>query len=234
MTTTRVPVVLLRCFVVIAALASATLFTPKAAQADSFTLRLGYLSPGGESRLWSENVATFDYVVNDFNGLFGGAEFDVELNEFLDLAVGADGYHRSVASRYRDFVRDDGTEVVQDLSLSVVPITIGARFFPMGKFHVLLPYVAGGVGLYPFEYQERGEFIDFQTADIFGATYRDRGVGTGVFAAAGLEASLTPRVFVMGEYRRHFASAGHGGDFGNYGDFDLDAGQLSLGFTFRF
>ena len=232
MTSRRVPVVLSRLSIAIAALT--TLFLPQAAQANSFTVRLGYLSPRGESRLWSENVATFDYVVNDFNSLFGGAEFGLELNEFLDLAVGVDGYHRSVDSHYRDFVRDDGTEVIHDVSLRVVPITFGARFFPVGKFHLLLPYVAGGFGLYPFEYRERGEFIDFQTAEIFGATYEDRGVGTGAFAAAGLEASLTRSVFVVGEYRRHFASAGHSGEFGNYGDFDLASGQVSFGFTFRF
>jgi len=217
-----------------AALLFSSLVAAGSAQADSFTVRLGYLSPRGDSRLWAENVATFDYVVNDFNWLFGGAEFDLELNEFVDLAIGVDGYSRSVVSRYRDFVRDDGTEILQDVSLRVAPITFGVRFFPAGKFHVLLPYVSGGLGLYPFEYREEGEFIDLDTAEIFGATYYDSGLGTGVYAAAGLEASLTHGVFLFGEYRRHFASAGHRGDFGSYGDFDLDASQLSLGFSFRF
>lgn len=233
-TSRRIPVVLSRHVVAVAALLCATLFAPVAAQANSFTVRLGYLSPRGDSRLWSENVTTFDYVVNDFGGFFGGAEFDLELNEYLDIAMGVDGYSRSVASRYRDFVRDDGSEVLQDVSLRVVPVTFGVRFLPIGKFHVLLPYVAGGLGLYPFEYREQGEFIDFDTAEIFGATYFDRGVGMGGYVAAGLEASLTPSFSVGGEFRRHFVSARHGGDFGSYGDFDLDARQLSFGFTFRF
>jgi hypothetical protein len=234
MTNRRVPVGLSRHVVATVALIFVTLFAPVSAQANSFTVRLGLFSPRGDSRLWSENVRTFDYVVSDFNWLFGGAEFAFELNEFLDFAIGVDGYNRSVASRYRDFVRDDGTEVLQGVNLRVAPLTFGARFFPVGKFHVLLPYVAGGLGLYPFEYRERGDFIDFETTEIFGATYYDRGVGTGVYLAAGLEASLASSVSLVGEYRRHFASAGHSGDFGSYGDFDLDAGQLSLGFTFRF
>jgi Outer membrane protein beta-barrel domain len=204
------------------------------ASANSFTVRLGYFSPRGDSRLWAENVATFDYVVNDFNGFTGGAEFDLALSEFVDLAFGVDGYSRSLSSHYRDFVRDDGTEILHDTRLRVTPITFGARFFPVGKFHVLLPYVTGGFGLYPFEYRERGDFIDFGTSEIFGATYVDRGVGTGAYLAGGLEASLSRSIFLSGEYRRHFASAGHSGDFGNYGDFDLDAGQISVGFTFRF
>ncbi|MGH9462804.1 MAG: outer membrane beta-barrel protein [Vicinamibacteria bacterium] len=238
MTTSRtlhrcVPVGLSRSFAA-AAWIGGVLFAPVVAEANSFTIRLGYLAPRGDSRLWSENVATFDNVVDDFNWIFGGAEFDIELSEYLDIALGVDGYSRSISSHYRDFVRDDGTEVFHDAILRVAPITFGGRFLPVGKFHALRPYVAGGFGLYAFEYRERGEFIDFATAEIFGATYSDRGVGAGAYAAAGLEASLSRSFSVMGEYRRHFVSAGHGGDFGSYGDFDLDAGQLGFGFTFKF
>jgi len=230
---TCVPAGLSRSFAV-AAWIGGVLFAPAVAEANSFTIRLGYLAPRGDSRLWSENVATFDHVVDDFNWIFGGAELDIELTEYFDIAMGVDGYSRSISSHYRDFVRDDGAEVLHDASLRVVPVTLGGRFLPMGKFHALKPYVAGGFGLYAFEYRERGEFIDFATAEIFGATYSDRGVGAGAYAAAGLEASLSRSFSVMGEYRRHFVSAGHGGDFGNYGDFDLDAGQLGFGFTFKF
>jgi hypothetical protein len=218
----------------LAALMFCALLVAVPAQANSFSIRFGLLSPRGDSRLWAENVATFDYAVNDFNSLFGGVEFDVELNEFVDVAMGVDGYSRSVGSRYRDFVRDDGTEILQTVRLRVVPITFGVRFLPAGKFHVLAPYVTGGLGLYPYEYREEGEFVDFDTAEIFGAVFYDRGVGTGAYAAAGLEASLTPGFLIFGEYRRHFVRAGHGGDFTSFGDFDLDAAQLSLGFTFRF
>jgi hypothetical protein len=230
---TCVPAGLSRAFAA-AAWIGGVLFAPVVAEANSFTIRLGYLAPRGDSRLWSENVATFDRAVDDFNWIFGGAELDIELSEYFDLALGVDGYSRSISSHYRDFVRDDGTEVFHEAGLRVVPITFGGRLLPIGKFHALRPYVAGGFGLYPFEYWEHGEFIDFATAEIFGASYVDQGVGAGAYAAAGLEASLSRSISVMGEYRRHFVSAGHGGDFGAYGDFDLDAGQLGFGFAFRF
>jgi hypothetical protein len=218
----------------VAAWIGTVLFAPISAEANSFTIRLGYLAPRGDSRLWAENVATFDHVVDDFNWIFGGAELAIDLNEYVDIALGVDGYSRSIGSHYRDFVRDDGTEVFHDARLRVVPMTFGGRLLPLGKFHALRPYVAGGFGLYAFEYREHGEFIDFATAEIFGASYSDRGVGAGAYAAAGLEASLSRSFSLMGEYRRHFVSAGHGGDFDSYGDFDLDAAQLGFGLTFRF
>ena len=217
-----------------AALILGTLLVTVPTKANSFSIRLGLFSPRGDSRLWAENVETFDYAVDDFNSLFAGVEFHVELNEYVDVAMGVDGYSRTVASRYRDFVRDDGTEILQDVRLRVAPIIVGARFFPAGKFHVLLPYVSGGLGLYVYEYREEGEFIDFSTSEIFGAVFYDRGVAVGLYAAAGLEASLTPGFLVFGELRRHFVRAEHGRDFASFGDLDLDATQLSFGITFRF
>jgi hypothetical protein len=204
------------------------------AEADSFAFRIGQFALKGNSDLWEENVATFNVEVRDFNFIFGGGEFTFELNEFTDLAMGVDLYSRRVSTHYRELVRDDGTEIRQDVRLSVIPVTAGLRFMPIGKFHVVFPYVAGGFGLYPYEYVEDGEFIDFDTWDIFGARFRDSGVGFGGYAAVGLEARLSRGVGVFGEFRRHWVWAQHGGDFRDYGDFDLDARQIAFGFLFRF
>jgi hypothetical protein len=204
------------------------------AQAGSIALRVGRFSPKGGSDLWVQNIQDFDVAVSDFNHIFGGVEFAIELSEFVDVTVGVDGYSRRVATNYRDYVRDDGTEIRQDFRLTVAPITGGVKFLPAGKFHVLLPYVAGGFGLYPYEYVEEGEFIDFATFEIFGARFRDSGVGWGTYAAAGLEVAVSRSVLLFGEYRRHWVRAEHDGDFRAFGDFDLDSSQLAFGFIFRF
>lgn len=203
-------------------------------RAASIAVRLGQWTPQGESRLWRENVETFTIETQDFESLIGGVEVAIELNEFVDVAFGIEGYSRRVSSSYREFVRDDGTEIVQDLRLSVAPITAGARFLPFGKFRTLIPYVTGGLGLYPYEYMEEGEFIDFATFDIFVDAFQDTGVGTGGYAGAGLEWAVSRSVLLFGEYRRHWVNAEHSDDFRGFGDFDLDADQLSAGLAIRF
>jgi hypothetical protein len=45
---------------------------------------------------------------------------------------------------------------------------------------------------------------------------------------------MTQGFFVFGEYRRHWVWADHGGDFWDYGDFDLDSSQIAFGLTWRF
>jgi len=203
-------------------------------EAHSLAFRLGRFSPSPQGALWQENLETFDIGLQDFDSISGGVEFALELNEFFDLAVGIDGYSETVASRYRDFVRDDGSEIVQELRLSVAPITAGLRFLPAGKFRFLIPYVAGGVGLYPYEYREEGEFIDFETFDVFGAAFYDDGLGTGLYAAAGVEVPVTRRFTVFGEYRRHWVWGEHHQDFAGFGDFELDLEQIQFGVNLRF
>ncbi len=109
------------------------LFDVVAAEASSFAVRVGRYAPKGESALWIENVETFDVLVSDFNYPFGGVEFAFEISEFVDLAFGVDVYRRRVATNYRDFVYDDGAEILQDLRLTVVPVTSGVKFFPDRK-----------------------------------------------------------------------------------------------------
>ena len=204
------------------------------ADASSIALRLGRFSPRIESALWSDNLQDFAIERRDFDGFIGGAEFAVELSEFVDFTVGVEGSSRTVFSNYRDFVRDDGSEIIQDLRLQIVPVTAGVRFYPAGKFHVLVPYVDGGAGFYYIEYTEEGEFIDFETFDVFVDFFVDHGMAYGLYVSGGLELRVTRAVSLFGEYRRHWAHGEHRDDFAGFGDFDLDADQVSFGVNFRF
>jgi hypothetical protein len=213
---------------------SIVLLTGLTTEAASIAVRIGKISLRGQSVLWEENLATFDVRMRDFDTAFGGVELGVELNEFVDLTIGVDGFSRTVRSNYRDYVYQDGSEIEQDLRLSVVPITFGVKFLPVGKFQKFIPYVAGGLGIYPYEYREEGDFIDFSTFDIFYERFEDNGVGTGLYGAAGVEVAVSRGFFLFGELRGHWADAEHQEDFVDFGDFDLSSYQVGFGFTVRF
>ncbi len=112
--------------------------------AISLHLRLGRFAPRITSALWDENALTFTASASDFDALTGGVEAGIPLAEILDLAIGVETGSRTVFSMYRDFVRDDGTEVVQDLSLRTTPLSVGLRLLPAGREHRVQPYVGGG------------------------------------------------------------------------------------------
>ncbi len=219
--------------VVVPALGSLLMLMPAPAEPESLALKLGRFSPRVESALWEENLETFTITEEDFDAFIGGVEFAFELSEYFDITVGIEGSSKTVFSTYRDLVRDDGTEITQDITLRIAPLTIGTRFVPLGKFRRLIPFVTGGGGFYFYEYREEGEFVDFSNF-IFGDVFIDRGVAYGAYLGGGLEVGVTPEVFLFGEYRRHWAFGDHGRDFDEFGRFDLKANEVSFGVLFRF
>ncbi len=204
------------------------------ADAHSVALRLGAFAPRIESDLWEENLATFTIERSDFDALIGGIEVSIELSELVDLTFGVETSSSNVFSNYRDFVFEDGSEILQDLTLRTTPVTAGVRVFPIGKLHRVFPYVTGGAGFYVYEYREEGEFVDFDTFDIEGDLFIDRGVAYGGYFGAGVEVGLSELAYVFAEYRRHWARGTHGGDFRGFGGFDLSANQMSFGVNLRF
>ena len=202
--------------------------------AHSVALRLGAFAPLIESDLWEENLATFTIERSDFDALIGGIEVSIELSELVDLTFGVETSSSTVFSNYRDFVFEDGSEILQDLTLRTTPVTAGVRLFPIGKLHRVFPYVTGGAGFYVYEYREEGEFVDFDTFDIGGDRFIDRGLAYGGYFGAGVEVGLSELAYVFAEYRRHWARGTHGGDFRGFGGFDLRANQVSFGVNLRF
>ena len=205
----------------------------------ALVFKLGSFFPGGASELWAVNAETFDFDVGDFNYLMGGVELDLELTNYLDIAVGLDGYSRRVDSKYRDFVRDDGTEIPQRFKLKVLPITGGLRFLPLRKFRKLVPHIGAGAGLYYFDYEEQGEFINFTSFEILTGTSGDTGLVPGFHLAAGAEYMFSEGIdpgegwFVFGQFRRHWASTQLAGDF-NREKLDLGGNELAFGVSLRF
>ena len=204
------------------------------ADAHSVALKLGAFAPRIDSDLWEENLATFTIERSDFDALIGGVEVSIELSELVDLAFGVETSSSTVFSNYRGFVFEDGSEILQDLTLRTTPVTAGVRVFPIGKLRRVFPYVTGGAGFYLYEYREDGEFVDFDTFDIGGDLFIDRGVAYGGYFGAGVEVGLSELAYGFAEYRRHWARGTHGGDFQGFGGFDLSANQMSFGVNLRF
>ncbi len=203
-------------------------------EAHSISLKLGRFAPRVTSELWSDNLEVFSIERQDFDAFAVGVEGAIDAGEFLDVTLGVETSSRSVRSNYRDFVRDDDTEIRQELRLRITPVTGGLRLFPTGRYSRVRPFVAAGVGVYVYEYLEDGEFIDFDTFDVFVDTFVDRGAAFGGFVGGGLWFTITESVSVFGEYRRHWARGSHGRDFEGFGRFDLGGNQASIGFDFRF
>ena len=90
-------------------------------------------------------------------------------------------------SLYRDFVDVNGTEIVQDLKLRVLPITATVRFLPIGRGRAGSNHTsAAGIGFFNWRYTESGEFVDFSDGTIFRDRYTADGTAVGPVVLGGL------------------------------------------------
>ena len=107
---------------------------------NSVGFNLGYFAVRGEDVRIDDDVllANLDdlaFEIGDFSGFSFGGEWLYGIGDFIEAGVGVNYYQKTVPSLYRDFVDVDGTEILQDLKLRVLPITATVRFLPSAAPH---------------------------------------------------------------------------------------------------
>lgn len=193
----------------------------------------------------------FDFVVrehtlerSDFNSPYLGAEVAFRLDPQLDLALSVGYQHSSTLSEFREWVDDAGLPIEQVTELTLVPFSVGAKYYlkprgrSIGRFawvpETVVPYVGAGIGVMSYRFEQEGDFVDFETLDIFFDRFvADRQTFL-ARAAAGVDIAVGRQLVVNGEARYNYARGPMGDDFSGFGDIDLDGLQLTAGVAIRF
>ena len=213
---------------------------PGSAAASSLDLRVGALFPSADSNLFDDDAELYvlrgDTISDrDWRGIYGGIEFNVGLSDNVELGFHVDGYGRSLHTSYRDFERPSGREIQQTLKLNVVPVGVSLRLVAGDPRESIAPYVAVGADLVYYQYEEFGDFIDFDSPSlpVFDDAFVSEGVAPGFHVAAGLRVPLSRDFSLVGEGRYLFAKHDMGDDFrGNR--IDLGGISATLGLHVRF
>lgn len=225
------------CAVVLATGMSLGLGAPVWAQESSLSLNLGYFAVRGEATRISddvivENLGLFAFDLDQFNNASVGAEWLVGFGDYLEAGFGVGFYQETVLSVYDDFIDEDGTEIEQDFKLRVTPVTATARFFPFGMQNTIQPYAGAGIGFFNWRYSEVGEFIDFNTFDVFRDRFVADGNDVGGVYLGGVRVLVGSRYAVGAEVRYQDVNGVVGIDQG-FLDERIDLGGLTSSFTFN-
>jgi hypothetical protein len=202
------------------------------------TLRTGEFEPDGDSDLWEENAVLYGLTAAGISDWTWGAEFGTEIGHHMEVLFGIDFYSGEDAS-YR-FVDTDGVPVVLSSDLEIMPVTVSLKFAPFGRrghggsFRRLVPYLGGGAGIYFWDYEEVGDFIDPVTDVVTTGRAEADGAAFGTHVLLGLEVAVTPCWSLMIEGRRSFVDDDLGGLFEGFEEFDLSGDSLLVGASFRF
>lgn len=206
---------------------------------QSFTLGYGQFSlKDVDSRIDHDVVLTnldlFAFRVGDFNGRSLTGSWNVGIGDHLEAGLGLGFYQKTVPSVYTDYLNENGSEVVQDFRLRIVPATATVRVLPFGRSAVQ-PYFGVGVGMYNWRYAEFGEFIDFTDFSVFSDRFVATGTDPGGIILGGVRLPVGDAWSIGVELQYHQATGVVGLENGFLED-EIDLGglmsQVTLGVRF--
>lgn len=213
--------------------------TPRA----SFTLRGGFAAPSARGDLYSFVTDQFTLGRSDFQAPTIDADLSFRLMPRLDASLGVSYERSNRKSEFRHFVDNNDLPIEQSTALARVPVTASLKLYlaprgrSIGKFawvpYRFAPYVGAGGGAMWYRFMQEGDFIDFNTYDVFSDRFESSGWTRTAQVMAGAEYSLNPRIALAGEGRYHWAKGELGRDFVGFDGIDLSGFALTLGFTVR-
>lgn len=194
----------------------------------------GFLLKGEESRdrddVLRQNLSFLVFDLKDFNSATVGGDFSISVGSFIEVGAGLNYYSATVPTIYDRYVDSDGTEIESDMKLRNIPLALTAKVFPLTRDAPFQPYVGGGVQFNRWKYTEVGEFLDFDTGEIFRDSFTDDGMEIGPVFLAGVRFPVGDSVLLGGEWRYSTAKADLDPSLGFFGN-TLDLGGNSWLFT---
>ena len=208
--------------------------SPSAHAQQSLALGVGHFAlRGADTRVVDdvllENLNLFAFDLRDFNNGAVSGEWLIGVGNYFDAGIGVGFYQRTVPSVYLDFVDSDGAEIFQEFKLRVVPLTATIRVLPFGRDKPVQPYFGAGLGAFNWRYSEVGEFIDFDTFDIFRDRFVANGTDVGGIILGGVRFPVGEQFTVGGEVMYQSATGRVGIDQGFLNE-RIDLGGLSSKF----
>jgi opacity protein-like surface antigen len=174
---------------------------------NTINFTVGYFALKGLESRGSEDVIAADllnqhpllFQVKDLNSAVIGGEYLVAAGRNIEFGVGLGFSQRTVPSVYADFTHSNGDEIVQDIKLRQIPVTLTGRVLLLPRGSAVEPYIGGGVVAIRYQYSETGEFVD-EVGTIFPANYIVKGTAAGPTVLAGVRVPLD-QLTVGGEVR---------------------------------
>jgi hypothetical protein len=201
----------------------------------------GATAPNPEYTLFRDVCDLYFVGKGDFDGVYGGIEYNQVLTDYVEVGVHYDYYARTKDTSYRDYTRPDDTEIMQTLRLRVAPLGVTVRILPASKKHNIVPYVGGGVDALFYKYEEYGDFIDFFDPElpILADHFVSESTAFGYHALGGLRVYLNRDFAIVGEGRYQWAKKDMGEDFapnesGLINTIDLSGPSFTVGLHVRF
>jgi opacity protein-like surface antigen len=210
------------------------------------TIRAGYDHANANSDIFNDAVNFFTLNRADFSGMTIGGEAAYSIGSRFDISADLSFSHKSKGSEYRALVDNNNQPIEQNTTFDRIPLTVNARFYlvepgrSIGNFawipNKIVPWVGGGAGVMWYRFNQTGDFVDYQTNNVFTATDGEFSASESAatyHAMAGADFNLSPHVALRLDSRYVWANASLPYQFKGYNNIDLSGVQGTLGLTYR-
>lgn len=211
----------------------------------SFTLRGGLALPGTGGDVFSFIRDTLTVGRSAFNGMTFGADLAFRLGPRFDVALSADYAGASTGSEFRNWTDQNEQPITQITTFRRVPLSASIKAYlrPRGQSIGTLawmpekyaPFIGVGGGATWYRFQQKGDFVDYRTFDVFPDELVSSGWAPTAHGLVGLDVSLSPRFAftTQGKYTLGKAKVA-GQDFQGFDRIDLSGFAATAGFYVRF
>ena len=206
-------------------------------------IRGGFAMPRAGSEIFDFTSNELTVETSDYYGATLGGTLAIRVTERFDISVDAGFSGTETLSEFRDWVDNDDLPIQQSTEFRRIPLTVSLKAYlwdrgqSIGRFAWVprswAPYVGAGGGVVWYQYEQKGDWVDYQTLDIFWDKYVTEGKAGTFHFLAGADYSITTRLIFTGEGRYSFGSAQMDQDFIDFDEIDLAGFQATFGFSIR-
>lgn len=210
----------------------------------SMSLRLGVARPSETGKLFEFTRDNLMVNKGDFTSFSMGADLDIAVTSRLAVQFGATVAQANKLSEDRNFIDNNDLPIEQTTSFRRSPVTLGLKYYltspgaSLGRYawvpNRIAPYVAAGGGLMHYRFRQSGDFVDYQTLDVFNTTLSSSGWSGTSYVSGGAVISLSARMGLVTEARYDRARAPLGTDFQGFDRIDLSGVSVTTGLHLRF
>jgi opacity protein-like surface antigen len=212
----------------------------------SLSVRGGFSHANASSDLFSDVTDRLTLNRGDFDGFALGGDIAYSIRPDLDLVFSISYAGTSKRSEYRRFVDNNDLPIEQTTSFSRVPVTASLKWYlaqrgrSVGKFAWIptkyAPYIGAGGGFTWYNFEQKGDFIDFNTPNnsVFTHDFGSSSWAPTGHLLAGFDYSLSPRWSLTTEGRYSWAKTDLQEDFSGFKPIDLSGFTTTIGLSVRF
>lgn len=210
----------------------------------TFAIRGGYDRPTGGSDIYDFTTTQLTIDRSDFAALGYAFDLGVRVSDRVDVMLSGGEARQATPSEFRKFVDNNDLPIEQTTALRRLPFTVGVRYAltapgeRIGRLAWIpsrfTPWVGLGGGGMQYSFTQAGDFVDFETLNVFAKTYRSKGWAPMAYANIGADVSLNARVSLTGDLRYSAARAPLNGAFVGFDKIDLSGTAATMGLSVRY